>query len=78
MLWDAVFDSKTHLVALVNMGEDHARLIAAAPKMLTTLKSVRDFLEIEACSDCGCEGANPACGMLDEVEQAIEEAEGKS
>ena len=55
-----------------------ALLIAAAPKMLETLKAVVEFLEPQACADCACEGSNPACNMLNEIEQAIAEAEGQS
>jgi hypothetical protein len=61
-----------------NQTFDHpdARLIAAAPELLAALEAAREALEEMACEDCGCEGSNPVCRVLDDVNAAIEKATG--
>lgn len=54
----------------------NAALIAAAPDMLAALEAAHDALEEMACEDCGCEGSNPACRVLDDVNAAIAKAKG--
>lgn len=55
----------------------YEQLRAQADRQVALLESVADFLEPDACADCSCEGANSACGMLDMVEQAVDEAKAR-
>lgn len=64
--------------ATPEVAERAVRAVNAHENLLATLKAVGEFLEPQACADCACEGSNPACDMLNQIEQAIAEAEGQS
>ncbi len=62
--------------ATLELSEENARLIAAAPDLLTALKAL--VLEVELKDNPSDEGASEHCEQMDAARSAIAKAEGRS